>query len=284
RFMCGASLRGRLPNRGRPNRCDSLACPGPHPASKRRAAAHAGRAQRTGRARPGGPSTPAPGFVVVDAGLQHHQPQDRALNPHVTDGEAQPLEHVVLGQGLDLLQRLALDLVGQDGRGGLADGAALALEADVGDAVLVVQGHLDVDLVAAERVVVLVNDVRVLQPAVVARAAVVLEDVLPVHVSGHRLNTFRAAWTARTSASISSGPCSTAKLAGAVAGTPNRSCSGMQQWCPARMATPSVSTRLARSWAWISSRLKATSPARRSGGGPYTVTPGTSSSASWAWA
>ena len=52
--------------------------------------------------------------------------------------------------------------------------------------------------------------------------------------------------------------------------------SGWQQWWPARIATPPMSRICATSCGWMPSMLNETIPARFSGGGPYSVIPGTS--------
>ncbi len=80
-----------------------------------------------------------------------------------------------------LVERLALDLVGQEARAGLADRAAPAGEPDpVDDAVLDAEHQRDP--VAAERVGALVGGVGVLDDPEVVGPPVVLEDVVAVQV------------------------------------------------------------------------------------------------------
>jgi hypothetical protein len=91
-----------------------------------------------------------------------------------------PLERA--GEGTGLVDRLALHRGGHHRRGRLADRAALAVDAQVGDpAVLDVEE--DDDLVAAQRVEAL-DAVRGWhrQLTAVPRVAVVVEDDLPVEV------------------------------------------------------------------------------------------------------
>src|SRR5579871_4758074 len=82
-------------------------------------------------------------------------------------------ESLCLGRGF------ALESRGHDRGAGLRDGAALAVEGDVGDAVAV-EPQEDAALVAARRVVAVGDAVGGGQLAAVARAAVVVEDDLLV--------------------------------------------------------------------------------------------------------
>ena len=83
---------------------------------------------------------------------------------------------------LGLLQRLALEVAGEHGRRGLADRAALALEADLGDAAGVVEAEREHDLVAAERVEPLAPEVGVVEQPLVTGAPVVVQDDVLVEV------------------------------------------------------------------------------------------------------
>ena len=56
--------------------------------------------------------------------------EHRALQPCGADVDTEKVEQVVRAERLDLAQRLALDLVRQERRRGLADRAAAAREAD----------------------------------------------------------------------------------------------------------------------------------------------------------
>jgi hypothetical protein len=91
------------------------------------------------------------------------------------------LEHILAAERPHLVDRLALDHVGDHGCGRLADGTATAAEADVADDAV---GHvqLDAQLVATERVDALGRRRGRIQMAVVPRIAVVIEDVLAVEV------------------------------------------------------------------------------------------------------
>ena len=71
---------------------------------------------------------------------------------------------------------LAFDLHGHHGGTGLADGAALTGEFDVGDVVLIVELDPDVDLIAAGGIVAMGVQARRLDLAVVPRFAGVIED------------------------------------------------------------------------------------------------------------
>src|SRR5206468_7947462 len=104
-----------------------------------------------------------------------------------------------------LADRLADDEVAHHRCRGLADRAALALPAELGDRA-VGQPHAQGHLVAAGRVdVVHLGVERLGQPAVV-RVLVVIEDDLLVHAlhRGGHANTSRTLLTPRTSASTSS--------------------------------------------------------------------------------
>ena len=75
-----------------------------------------------------------------------------------------------------------LDLLGGQRRRRLRDRAAVAAEAQLGDAVVGVEVDHHLQLVAAQRVVVLEDEVGVRQLAEVPRPLVVIEDLLAVEV------------------------------------------------------------------------------------------------------
>ena len=74
----------------------------------------------------------------------------------------------------------ALEHVGHQRGGGLADGAALAFESDVGDAAILAQLQIDGHAVAAERIVALGLVAGAFQHAKMARMARMIEDHLLV--------------------------------------------------------------------------------------------------------
>src|SRR5581483_7243851 len=144
-------------------------------------------------------------LVDLDAFAKHGEAQERALQAHGADGDAEHGDDRVAVDLLDLGEGLALDAAREERSARLGDGAAAARELDVRDLVLLVDEERQADLVAAERVVRLVVHARALDHAEVARVLVVVEDVLAVHVFAvHSRNTFRACSRARTSASTSS--------------------------------------------------------------------------------
>ena len=79
----------------------------------------------------------------------------------------------------DLLDGHPLQLLGGDRRGGLGDRAAVAVEAHVLDAA-VLDADVHAELVPAQGVVLERLEVVRLELAEVARALVVVEDVVPV--------------------------------------------------------------------------------------------------------
>src|SRR6185503_13108725 len=136
--------------------------------------------------------------------LQRLQAEQRAFDSRWTDRDTEILKDVIAVDRFDLVERLALDLFGEDRSGRLRDRAALAVEAHVRDAVVLdAQGHAQ--LVAAQRVRVGVRVRRAFELPVIARVLVVIEDVVAVHVV-HRytLNTFLALSIAPRRASHSS--------------------------------------------------------------------------------
>ena len=205
--------------------------------------------------------------------LERHPAQQSALHPRRVPGDAgerDPVaEHVLVRLDLaaalrHLLERvqhreavldgLADDEVGEHRRRRLADRAAERLVGDVGDGAAL-QPHPQRDLVAAGRVdLVRLGVERLAQPRAVRGAVVIQDDLLvqlfELHLSITPKNS-RAARTASTSASTSSGVVYTWNDARTVAAMPNRRCSGHAQWCPTRTATPRSSSTCPTSWAWI---------------------------------
>src|SRR2546423_425558 len=181
----------------------------------------------------------------------------------------------------ELLERHADVLVRGDRGRRLRDGAALAVEAQLGD-LAVLHADVHAHLVPAERVVVVGLEVVGNQLAEVARLLVVVEDVVAVQVVHHDSpNRSRARPTEATSASTSARVLYGPKEALAVAGTPRRRISGIAQWWPARMQTLSRSSSSATSWGWTPRSSKEITPPRLSAsGGPITRTSSSSASRS----
>src|SRR4051794_21009204 len=205
-----------------------------------------------------------PGHGLTEAGaLEHLQREQRALHPGGGDVDPEQLEDEVLVEAHELLDRHADHLVGGHRRARLRDRTAVAREAHVLDAVLPVDLELHLQLVAAQRVEVLVLEVGVAQLAPVMRLLVVIQDVLAVEVV-HHPNTLRTEPSASTRRSTSSGVEWTAKLAREVAATPRRRISGCAQWWPARTHTPSRPRISATSCGCTPSRLNAATLPRRS--------------------
>src|SRR5579862_701640 len=97
----------------------------------------------------------------------------------------------------------SLDGLRHERRGGGRDRATLALEADVLDA-LAVEAHGERELVTAQRVVAFRAAVGVVDPAEIARMAVVIEDHVAIELLEiHQWNTWRARSSALTSAPTS---------------------------------------------------------------------------------
>ena len=80
-----------------------------------------------------------------------------------------------LDEPAGLFHRLALQLLGQHGRGGLADGAALAFKPRLADAPAV-QLEMERHLIAAQRIIALRVHLGTGQRAAVARALEVIQD------------------------------------------------------------------------------------------------------------
>src|SRR5207245_2004950 len=99
-----------------------------------------------------------------------------------------------------------LQPLGKERCRGLRDRAPTAVEADVFDHA-VVDAEVHPDHVAAQRVVLLVADVGVLEAAVVSRVLVVVEDVLAIELvvnRGHQAKILWASLIELTSRSTSS--------------------------------------------------------------------------------
>ena len=130
---------------------------------------------------PAKPSGSARAAVPVQRHAQRPEAEQRALEAHRRERDAELGEQVVLRQGGGIVDVEALGQLGQHRRGGLRDGAAAAVELDVGD-LAVDDLQVDRELVAAERVDALGGDVGILDVPVVAGVLVVVEDVLAVQV------------------------------------------------------------------------------------------------------
>src|SRR5262249_16815086 len=106
---------------------------------------------------------------------------------------------------LDLLDRFALEALGHDGRRGLRDRAARALEAQILHAP-VLDPEVNLHFVAAERVVAVRAAVRVFELLEVTRPLVVVQDRLLVTIAqiGYQPNTSRTLTIGAASVSISS--------------------------------------------------------------------------------
>src|SRR6185503_18730102 len=107
--------------------------------------------------------------------------EHRALQARRADVDSEEVEEVVRSEVGDLLERLALDLVGQQRRRGLADRAATAGGTHAfDDAVL--DGQLEGDPVAAQGIRPLARHGCVVQRPKVVWPPVVLEDVVAVEI------------------------------------------------------------------------------------------------------
>src|SRR5215208_258875 len=116
---------------------------------------------------------------LLDGGLEGPDPDGGAADATDDDLTAHLVDHVVDVGGLDRLERLTLVLLGDHRGASLADRAALALEADLfGDAIL----HLDVHRhdVAAARVTPTHREIGVVDPPLVARTLIVVQQVVDV--------------------------------------------------------------------------------------------------------
>src|SRR3954449_340809 len=229
------------------------------------------------RGGPGSVGLPRRG-VAEPGALEHLQREQRALHARRGDVDPEQLEDELAVEAQQVVDGHADDLVGGHRRRGLGDRAAVPGEGEVRDAALVVDAQLDLQLVAAERVVVLGLEVGLRPLAPVMRALVVLEDVLPVQVVHDYAKTSWTAAMPSISRSASSRVEWTAKDARVVAGTPRRRISGWAQWCPARTQPPRRPRISAASCGWMpSSANEQTEPRRSMSRGPCSVSPSTSS-------
>src|SRR5205823_6103821 len=142
----------------------------------------------------------------IGADFQNLEREQGALDPGGGDLDPQLAEDVVLVDLLGVVEGQTLKPFGEERCGGLGYCAPAAVEADVLDhAVLELKVHPHD--VAAERVILLVADVGVLEPAIVPRVLVVVEDVLAVELivnCGHQAKILWASLMEVTSRSTSS--------------------------------------------------------------------------------
>ena len=122
----------------------------------------------------------------MESDLQHAEAEQGALEPTGVSGIPISSRSSSFGIAGDLLDRPALDELGQHGGRCLADRAAAALEADRLDPIAAVESEPDRDLVAAERVLAVRPRVGRVEHAVVPRVLVVVEDDLAVEVVRQR--------------------------------------------------------------------------------------------------
>src|SRR5919198_3652220 len=199
----------------------------------------------------GGLGLPARGLAEPGA-LEHLQGQQRALDARGGDVDAEQVEHEAAVQPQQVVDGHPDHLVGGHRGRRLRDRAAVAGEAQVGDLAVAVDLDLDLQLVPAERVVVLELEVGVLQLAPVVRLLVVLEDLLAIEII-HQANTSSTGPRPSTRRSTSSRVEWIAKLARDVAPTPRRRISGCAQWWPARTQMPWRPRISATSCGWMPS-------------------------------
>ncbi len=107
--------------------------------------------------------------------------EHRALEPGRADVDSQEVEEIVGPEGGHIGHRLALDLVRQEARAGLADRTATAGEPDPLDDP-VTNGELERDPVTAERIRSLNGRRRILDDPEVMGPPIVLEDVIAVQI------------------------------------------------------------------------------------------------------
>src|SRR6266540_2952753 len=102
--------------------------------------------------------------ILNDGGLERAKRQRRAARARADDLAAQLVDHIVEVHLVDLGERPALDHLGQDRRGGLADRAAAALERQALNPVAgVVDLEIDRHDVAAAGVAARHRHIRILQ-------------------------------------------------------------------------------------------------------------------------
>src|SRR3954453_21527038 len=217
--------------------------------------------------------------------LEHLQRQQGALHARRRDVDPEQIEDERPVELEQVGDRHALDLVGGHRGGGLADRAAVPVEADVLDRARVVDAQHHAQLVATKRVRVLELEVRRLHRAPVVRALVVVEDLLAIQVVHQSAKTSLTRSSPATSASTSSRVLCTANDARLVAPTPKRFMSGCAQWWPARMQTPRAPRISATSCGWTPSSVNDTSaPRSAASSGPWIRRPGTAARRSIAYA
>src|SRR3954471_14540183 len=217
--------------------------------------------------------------------LEHLQRQQGALHARRRDVDPEQIEDERPVELEQVGDRHALDLVGGHRGGGLADRAAVPVEADVLDRAVVGHAQHDAQLVAAQRVRVLELEVRRLHDAPVVRALVVVEDLLAIQVVHQSAKTSLTRSSPATSRSTSSRVLCTANDARFVAPTPKRFINGCAQWWPARMQTPCAPRISATSCGCTPSTVNDTSaPRSAAAGGPWIATPGTAPRRSSAYA
>src|SRR3954467_6925421 len=231
-------------------------------------------AARGAAARPGLGRLPVGGAAEA-GGLEHLQREQRALHARGGDVDTEQLEHELLVELEQLVDRHALHLVGDHRGRRLRDRAALTAEGDVGDATLVVDLQLDLQLVAAQRVDVLELHVGIVEVPEVLRVLVVLQDLLAIQ-RVHQEKILRTSARPTMRRSTSARVLCTPIEAREVAGTPMWRISGCAQWWPARMQTPSRARISAVSCGWMPSSVNETAVPRGCSAGPLIVRPSTS--------
>src|SRR5690606_17300983 len=121
---------------------------------------------------------------AVEPRLERLEREQRALDAHrvLLQRDADQLQQILLGVALGLLHRHALDLVGEQRRRRLADRTPAAAEAHIRN-YTIFDFQIYPNPVTAERVVLLVRDIRVLERAGVVRVPGVFEDQLAVQIA-----------------------------------------------------------------------------------------------------
>ena len=90
-------------------------------------------------------------------GLQYAPGQETAFLPVGRQANAKQLQHIVSVKLLELVNRLALDLLHQHGGGRLADATAITIEPSRPDTPIRADFELDTNHVTAEGIVVFVG-------------------------------------------------------------------------------------------------------------------------------
>src|SRR4029079_1882634 len=125
-----------------------------------------------------------------EGALRRLEREQRALHAGRADLDPEKLEHVVRRHARRLVERLALDLVGEERCRRLADRAAPAGEADRRD-LAVAHPQLQRDPVATQGIRALLGGGRVLEDPEVVGPAIVLEDVIAVEIVHARAEVYR---------------------------------------------------------------------------------------------